>query len=164
MNDAQLKRFSEKVLRTDGCWIWTGAKANGYGRFQLDGRRVVNGVRRTHRPLVSAHRAAYEHYVGPIPEGMHVDHLCRNPSCVTPAHLEPVTNQENTLRGLRGRMVTRCAQGHDYTAENTRIRHNGRRECRTCVRQRAKDYYDRRGRQLRYGLTPRPQAANREGV
>lgn len=95
------KRFWDLVNRTETCWIWTGTRRpQGYGRFQeYRGTRREFGKNR-HR-LVEAHRFAFESLVGPIPMGLVLDHLCRNPSCVNPAHLEPVTQKENTRRGLR---------------------------------------------------------------
>ena len=84
------ERFWEKVNKSapNGCWEWTaGLFATGYGGFQYGGRPVA------------AHRWAYEALVGPIPEGLELDHLCRNRKCVNPAHMEPVTHKENTLRG-----------------------------------------------------------------
>ena len=69
------------------CWEWTGSNDRGYGMFRLDGRTV------------RAHRWAWETLVGPIPRGLHLDHLCRNPPCVNPDHLEPVTQPENIRRG-----------------------------------------------------------------
>jgi hypothetical protein len=75
-----------------GCWLWTGAKhALGYGQQRIDWR------------IVPAHRFSYELLVGPIPEGLQIDHLCRVPSCVRPSHLEPVTHRENGLRGIAAR-------------------------------------------------------------
>lgn len=83
------ERVERMVDRTDGCWIWTGhVGKRGYG--------TVMGERR--KPLL-AHRVMYEKYVGPIPDGLQLDHLCRNRKCVNPKHLEPVTTQENTRRG-----------------------------------------------------------------
>jgi hypothetical protein len=114
-------RFWRYVDKTEGgCWLWTGAEANGYGRFSLRGR------------VVPAHRFAYERLIGSVPEGLTIDHLCRRPACVNPDHLEPVTGRENTQRGLRGRMVTACVRGHPYTPENTRWKKNGTRQCRAC--------------------------------
>ncbi len=82
------------TVRTEGagCWIWIGAKRGGYGRFKVAGQKSV-----------TAHRASYELHVGPIPEGMQLDHLCRNPACVNPSHLEPVSAAENVRRGDAGK-------------------------------------------------------------
>lgn len=91
-----LERFWSYVDRSkteDGCWLWNGHReSNGYGRFRHDGRRS------------GAHRFAYEAEVGPIPDGLTIDHLCRVRHCVNPAHLEAVTSRENTRRrdDLRG--------------------------------------------------------------
>jgi hypothetical protein len=123
----------------DGCWIWTGAKwARGYGRFTMPGdqRRVA------------AHRFGYEQLVGPIPDGLELDHLCRVHSCVNPSHLEPVTHAENSRRGIaaalsgvRERSKTHCPRGHAYDAENTYWRADwAGRNCRACGRENARRY------------------------
>lgn len=78
--------FELLVERTESCWNWTGALAKGYGRINCAGDKWL------------AHRWSYEHHVGPIPEGLDIDHLCENTRCVNPEHLEPVTGAENTRR------------------------------------------------------------------
>lgn len=116
------ERFWSKVEKTDTCWLWTAAKnTDGYGRFK--------GIDR----LVQAHRFAYEQLIGPIPEGLHLDHLCRVRACVNPAHLEPVTLTENLRRGRNPRSEkTHCPQGHPYDEANTYVSPRGGRFCRIC--------------------------------
>jgi hypothetical protein len=115
------------VAEPDECWLWKGTRtARGYGGF-WDGERMVG-----------AHRFAYELLVGPIPDGLQLDHLCRNPPCVNPAHLEAVTHAVNLQRGERAQR-THCPQGHAYTAENT-LRHGGKRKCRICHNGRQRRY------------------------
>jgi hypothetical protein len=130
-------RFEEQVDRTDesGCWPWMGKISfPGYGRIGADRQDGKN------RQLY-AHRVAYEFYVGPIPEGMTLDHICRNRACVNPAHLEVVTRGENTRRGLLLRdwnpssAKTHCPQGHPYDEENTYRTKSGRRLCVICKRE-----------------------------
>ena len=76
--------------RSDGCWLWRGkCLASGYGYLSVEGQTTF------------AHRVSYEYHVGPIPEGLHIDHLCRVRNCVNPEHLEPVTHKENHRRGMR---------------------------------------------------------------
>jgi hypothetical protein len=130
------ERFWEKVEKTDSCWLWTAAKSKGYGAFKVAGRQE------------EAHRYSYELLVGPIPTGLTIDHLCRNPACVNPAHLEPVTNRENVLRGIspwaKNAAKTHCPQGHPYDEENTRWNSLGSRECKTCRRETWRLYDERR--------------------
>ena len=79
------------------------------------------------------HRWYYEEYIGPIPEGLVIDHLCRNRACCNPFHMEPVTIGENVRRGVHGNTTkTHCPQGHGYTAKNTYRYPDGRRHCRIC--------------------------------
>lgn len=121
-----------------GCWLWTGSKTpSGYGLARAES----GSSRRT-----GAHRMAYELLVGPIPEGLQLDHLCCNPSCVNPDHLEPVTARVNSLRSTSppaaNEVKTHCVNGHEFTPENTGRRANGNRRCRACGR----DWYHRNKR------------------
>lgn len=117
---------------SNGCWEWTGNRIRG-GYGQLGG-----GSTRTQM----AHRMAYEQLVGPIPEGLELDHLCVNPPCVNPAHLEPVTHEENMRRAAARR--TTCGNGHPWTPENTRIGWNGQRLCRPCRREQKRRAWQRK--------------------
>lgn len=124
-----------------GCWMWNGAKSrNGYGQF-----RTAKDV------LHYAHRYAYEQLVGPIPDGLQLDHLCKARACVRPDHLEPVTQVENIRRSdLRvGRAkwlatITHCPQGHPYDEANTRVGSRGSRSCKECNRTRSREYQRRK--------------------
>lgn len=123
-------RVWAKVRKSAGCWLWMGSRnALGYGQVQR-GRRGEG--------LIQAHRATYELIVGPIPAGLELDHLCRQPSCVRPDHLEPVTQAENKRRANQH---PDCVNGHPFDEANTYIRRDGARMCRACHRERA-----RRGR------------------
>ena len=114
------------------CWIWLGGtNAGGYGRVNPGGGDCM------------VHRLSYEQFIGAIPGGLELDHLCRVRLCCNPAHLEPVTHQENDLRGLSISAVnatkTHCIRGHAFDQENTYIypassRKAGRRACRACQR------------------------------
>jgi hypothetical protein len=121
------QRFLSKVRLSNGCWIWTGhVEKNGYGRIGVNGK------------MRWAHRIAYELFIGLIPKGKELDHLCRVPACVNPRHLEPVTHKENMRRsplgaGVMHKAKTKCPQGHDYSFENTYI-FRGMRYCRVCAR------------------------------
>lgn len=110
--------FWDRVVKGDGCWSWTGNHDDkGYARVWRDGRTAL------------AHRVAYIETVGPVPEGLELDHLCRNRGCVRPDHLEPVTHTENMRRSplaMARREV--CQRGHPIEY----IRPSGRRGCRTC--------------------------------
>jgi hypothetical protein len=121
--------FFAYTIVADGCWPWVGPVNNmGYG--------YTGGE--------YAHRHAYELACGPIPAGFVLDHLCRNPLCVNPAHLEVVTQAENIRRGSNYRGDrTHCPRGHEYTPANTRVKqgkYGTCRECRLChnIRRREK--------------------------
>lgn len=129
-----LNRFLRFVNKTSACWLWTGGTAKGYGHFKFRTKTV------------KAHRFSYEVHVGPIPEGLQIDHLCRTPLCVNPLHLEPVTAKENTLRGntiqARNKAKTHCMRGHLFSEDNIyRTKDNGRC-CKKCTSAKAKKYSD----------------------
>lgn len=117
-------RVNAKIDFTGPCWLWTASKTgNGYGKIWWTAEQR----------LVPAHRVVYELLVGPIPDGMELDHLCRTPACVNPEHLEPVSHRINMLRGLTVVALhaakTTWPRGHEYDAV---IPKSGKRYCRTC--------------------------------
>lgn len=116
-------RFWSRVEKTDSCWNWTSSTdRKGYGQFC----HCVQGL------TMRAHKLAWESENGPVPDGLVLDHLCRNRRCVRPSHLEVVTNRENVLRGIgiTAQMAQRmeCDKGHELNA--------GKRECEVCTAER----------------------------
>jgi hypothetical protein len=118
--------YTQSVFRCEsGCHLWTGTvNANGYAM--------------RHHTLI--HRERYEQANGPAPEGYHVHHTCRVRSCVNLDHLEAVPHRENIKLGVQG-AKTRCANGHPFTPENTTVRANGTRNCKTCDKINCRRYY-----------------------
>jgi hypothetical protein len=129
MSQALLARLERHTCRVEsGCWEWTAScDRAGYGRLMVQKRLRV------------AHRLSYELRVGLIPEGLVLDHLCRNPRCINPAHLEAVSQQENVQRGAvprsRNREKTHCPAGHPYAGANLYRRPGGGRTCLACQRE-----------------------------
>ena len=126
-NSTVEERFWRKVDKQhpSGCWVWRGATLKGYGVVYL------GGVGRDRKQML-AHRYAYETLAGPIPERLVIDHLCRNPACVNPAHMEPVPIAENTRRGALSQ--SHCHRGHPRPVE----RRAAYKHCLECKRQRSK--------------------------
>jgi len=134
INEPFKSRFESAYQKdaTSHCWNWTRPLDSGYGRFWFEGKTKL------------AHRISYEIYVGPIPTGLQIDHLCRNRSCVNPMHLEPVSLAVNVLRGIgitadNARKI-KCKRGHPLCGENLRINVNGNRECKECQRDRVRQW------------------------
>lgn len=117
-------RFFGKVEPDGECWRWTaGHDQSGYGMFS---DKTIS------QWSVRAHRWSYMHMIGEIPEGLQLDHLCRNRWCVNPWHLEPVTGAVNTSRGHDARRSNECRNGHPYNGANTYVNPKGSRVCRIC--------------------------------
>jgi len=150
MRKRQTKPLLERLLAkrsidpVTGCWNFQGTKPNGYGQITL-GRRGEG--------IALTHVVAYRAFVGDIPEGLELDHLCRNPACFNPSHLEPVTHQVNIQRGdwpHKGGMAmaairraqTHCLRGHEFTEDNTRV-YDGRRWCKSCDKIRYRNKLER---------------------
>jgi len=135
------RRIMKYVEVTKSCWLWKGAlNSGGYGVVSFAGKNHI------------APRIVYELLEGKIPDGLHIDHLCRNPPCVNPAHLQPVTPRENALRGLTGHhknqmkgqehynsKKTHCPQGHEYTIKNIYYQ-SGSRACMICRKVRVQKF------------------------
>ena len=126
------ERLMARVEITDDCWLWNGyVNSRGYGTAYVNGRTR------------EAYRALYELIVGPVPNGLHLDHLCRVTRCVNPYHLEPVTHAENMRRAAAAR--THCKNGHEWSEATTYL-YQGKRDCRACNTERHRKV----GRQVRY--------------
>ena len=125
----------DKSAGPDECWVWIGSRNTaGYGRMNYNCKHHA------------AHRLSWEFHVGPIPEGLVIDHLCRNTSCVNPNHLEPVTDRVNILRGTaptaEAARKTHCPKGHAYEGDNLKT-YKTYRMCATCKKDQAREHYRR---------------------
>lgn len=139
--EQRIARWTHRLLRQDGeCWAWCGARdRNGYGHVGIHGKHVP------------VHRAFYEFYIGEVPPGLELDHLCRRRNCVNPWHMEPVTRTVNMQRAIgvgqydRSHLkATHCTAGHELTAENVYVSGKyKKRRCRICARARARAKYQR---------------------
>lgn len=143
-----MQRIRAKIVERPGlagppCWIYTGrdVSANGYHRVKVDGERVM------------VHRWMWEQTYGPIAPGLEIDHLCRNPACCNPDHLEPVTPAVNKYRGFSpwgiNKRKTHCKRGHEFTPENTKRVGKDGRSCRECIRIRQATYQAKRTQRQR---------------
>lgn len=145
-----IERLHQRVtIAPNGCWIWQGGLASGYGRM---GWREGGKAR-----FGAVHRITYTEAHGPVPEGLDLDHLCHDPEtctvaaecqhrrCCNPAHLEAVSRKENLSRGggisAERAARTHCPEGHEYDAVNTFVDKQGRRSCRECTRIANRAYY-----------------------
>jgi len=146
-HEGLLNRFMSHVDTESseiGCWLWTGALGgnNFYGQFMVP--LPGGGFRQR-----VAHRLAYRHWRGIIPEHLQCDHLCVTPRCVNPEHLELVTQEENNRR--KSLAIVECVKGHPFDDENTYYNPRGQRECKECRREATRQW---RARNAPKGVTP----------
>lgn len=136
------ERLELRVIKTDKCWIWMGSlNGQGYADIKISGK--------SHK----VHRLMYERHREKIPEGLVIDHLCRNRGCLNPEHMEPVTSEENTRRGLT---KDSCGRGHKMSGGNIKMS-KGKRECRECNKINSKNW--RRKQKKDYLHSPNKKTA-----
>ncbi|MDB5317106.1 MAG: endonuclease [Rhodospirillales bacterium] len=137
-DDEVLERLEQRTnILPSGCWVWTGRLTrDGYGQMSVRGRTE------------GAHRLSYRAHHGGIPQGLQIDHLCRNRACLNPAHLRAVTHRVNTMAGFGvgalNAAKTACLRGHQFTGENHRVAPDGERVCRPCANIRLRAHRARR--------------------
>ena len=151
----EVLRFAQHVVlpraTSKGCWEWAaGLFSNGYGCFKWRGKSV------------GAHVFSYLAFVGLIPEGLELDHRCRNRKCVRPDHLEAVTHKVNMERG-EWAIRDKCSNGHLYS-EHVRVNAYGERECRECGRQKARRHRGRPAETARPWRSRSPEFAEEVAV
>ena len=124
------ERIRRKIEVVGSCWVWTASHdSKGYGQVRYGGK------------VRQAHRVVYTELVGPVPEGLELDHLCLVRDCVNPDHLEPVTRQENIARSVHyNASRTHCKWGHELVGNNLYVSPKNSRECKTCRRHRRQRY------------------------
>ena len=138
-----------------GCWVWAlSLDPDGYGHIRLGSR--TDGTRRR----MLAHRFAYQQFMGPLDPALTIDHLCRNRACVNPAHLEQVTPRENTQRGARA-TANECAKGHPFSGDNLVVTRSGKRRCRECANNYAREYQRKTGHRYSKSYRERRRHRNR---
>lgn len=125
------------IRKTPTCWHWLGAVSkNGYSKSFMDYKTTTG------------HRVFYTYYKGVVPEGLQIDHLCRNKLCVNPEHLEAVTSRENIIRGTgfaaKNSKKKKCLRRHLLSGDNLYITPDGRRQCKKCRYKSAKLSHQRR--------------------
>lgn len=141
------ERIWAKVVKTDSCWNWVSCRnRKGYSIFRVRSPKKKCGYQK-----LLVHRITYELLIGKIPDGLTIDHLCRNRQCVNPQHLEPVTGKVNTLRGAGLTAInarkTVCSRGHPFNEANTYVykseKYLGGRKCKMCIRITARELRNR---------------------
>ena len=131
--DEAIRRLASRSVAVDGCVVWSGyVSDDGYGYITFKGSTITT------------HKLAFESVVGPVPDGLEIDHLCRNRACWNPDHLEAVTHQENMRRAAQhwNRRRETCPRGHELVEENL-YEYRGARACRACRRDARRRHYRR---------------------
>lgn len=127
-------RFREKVQVSDACWEWIAGKSRGYGRYSIGKKPNGQSI------VVNAHRHSWELVNGPTPDGFHVDHLCRNHSCVRPDHLEAVPPKVNSERGRQANVSGLCRAGEHAWVQPNILNEGASKRCRPCRDERERAY------------------------